>query len=102
MATGTITQVMNNSGSNSNGRYIKMSDGTMIQCEAKSIPKGSTAITFPVAFASIYSLSLSFGAGGCRYPVYAEDLNNYGFNAVRMDDNNGAMWVRYIAIGRWK
>lgn len=113
------------SGSNSNGSWIKYSDGTMICSGKKEL--SSVAITnsinngaffasevltsfadFPVSFIgkpTSFSMSVSSGGGyGAwiqkMYPPSATNINN--FRIIGTWNSTQNFEVSYIAIGKWK
>ena len=111
VATGTITQVMNNSGAN----YCKMPDGTLIQWGTEfysgSIQPGGVAqatVTFPISFADVTEMTIFVSlltsqpafrtatpASRGRASVNINIQNNYTSAA------EGATFL-WFAIGRWK
>lgn len=105
------------SGSNSNGSYVKYADGTM-ECWGIS-PNSQTAntaggsvfhsiavgFTFAVAFVNIPSIVISAITSGGYYCWAATDgqAQTYGFAARVISPANGAAsYLSYIARGRWK
>lgn len=114
------------SGSNSNGNYIKFSDGTMICTYSFDLADdvnfatsygsiyyttgGSKRWTFPQSFTTVYSvngsLQLPGGIGGIGFTdnsaltksasFYAYSVTNYNFT------NRGKVYAYLIAIGKWK
>lgn len=105
------------SGSNSNGSYVKYADGTM-ECWGIS-PNAQTAntaggsvfhsiavgFTFAVAFVNIPSIVISAITSGGYYCWAATDgqAQTYGFAARVISPANGAAsYLSYIARGRWK
>lgn len=100
MAQGTMQKVTNNS----QHGYCKMPDGTLIQYgldnQWSSNPK---LITFPMSFYTrVPIVASSCGAGSTRTPVYVEGISLSGFEAYRGDGSLSNLWIRWIAIGRWK
>lgn len=92
-----------NLGFDSGSNYCKMPDGTLICWDwTNTLSSGATAVTFPLKFIALPTVTTSYGAGQTRQPVYVEDVTVSGFNYYRPDSNSGRMWGRYIAIGRWK
>lgn len=80
-----------------------MPDGTLIQWGMKNTwDDNSMEITFPVSYYGLPVVAQSVGAGTVRVPVWIEDVTSTGFNAVRLDGALSAVWIRWIAIGRWK
>lgn len=83
--------------------YSKMADGTLIcwgtlQNQTALV----TSITFPIEFAvGLPTVVASTGAGGTRVPIYVEDVTYTGFTIYRASSGSG-IWLRWIAIGRWK
>ena len=113
MATGTITQVMNNSGSD----YCKMPDGTLICWGHISTGALTTEaagsmwkhdyvcnILFPVPFAAVPAVSFVNGAkawgivGSCEFTKTAITYISY----LRPTAGNIYGSTSWIAIGRWK
>ena len=106
------TKIINSSGSNSNGSWIKFEDGTMIEYGINyGVNNSYRLITFPIKFTSL-SIVLS------TINAYAD---NYIYNSVAYDFNNenckvvvfyavanGGSWSRggnqfsWLAIGKWK
>ena len=105
------------SGSNSNGSWVKYGDGTMEQWGATAIDcatlqntaigtygwsyyYGSTALPFPKQFHSADSLLVSNGSGiGARY----SSVTTSGFTAYAINDAPvNPAYVSWLAKGRWK
>ena len=110
MATSTIQQVMNNSGSG----YCKMPDGTLIQYGNVSLPRdintSTKDITFPIPFISNSSIAIITSV---NTEIYADRLNssyanasNTGcrivlYNSIPVTGSGNGV-VSWVAIGRWK
>lgn len=105
------------SGSNSNGYYVKYSDGTMIQwkydgtsisltgCAGDTIGSGNwwfyygvRSYTFPVAFYANPVVT-----GSCDRAIFnVQVLSTTGFSAVPYSGENSTTIQGWHAIGRWK
>ena len=107
------------SGSNSNGSYIKFSDGTMI-CYLNitvtdqaiknaygSIFQGARKYTYPIPFSSKPSVtctSFRWGTGaswGTVADISAKIVTLRGFDFYQREAGEKCS-IGYIAIGRWK
>ena len=111
------------SGSNSNGKYVKYSDGTMIEWDERYYDNiafsndyggrgilylASKTITFPVAFVgdspTCVCGSFLWGTGAswglCRSTSLASALL-YGFDLFPRASGTDTL-ISWIAIGRWK
>jgi len=108
--------IIESGGDDTNGRYIKYSDGTMLQWRTLTITPAYQTISgniwnfyyngsapllyFPVAFVGsspAISSSIDNGAG------VVQNLSTGGFNAQAFTyDNPTTIPYRYIAIGRWR
>lgn len=103
------------SGSNSNGNYVKFSDGTMIQSGTVNCnSSGYAQVNFPVAFSSsdvimiannIYNQSSELGA----ILTVQSDTKTVGIVYFRKYVNgniisitNTTVGANWIAIGKWK
>lgn len=98
------------SGSNSNGNWIKFADGTMV-CYGSGSVTASTSyatITYPEVFSKTPDLQLTPG-----YSYYADISMTYGsptassFQAFPRRVSTGAVvdqtqYFSWLAIGRWK
>lgn len=102
------------SGSNSNGNYIKFSDGTMIEYGSATISTnnssggifpylGGSYITFPtqflnspVCFSNIYEDSAYWNSSVTNVSPSQANL------AVSGDRNNTSHIVMWLAVGKWK
>lgn len=105
MATGTVKQVMNNSGSG----YCKMPDGTLIQwVRGGSYVETATQYTIelPVAFADGYYSVAVTPIGDSSYIGSSAILNSVTTSSFKVwignPDNEYVLGFRWIAIGRWK
>ena len=109
MATSTIKQVTNNSGSN----YCKMPDGTLIQWGKESVASktekaslgyhGSKAVTFAMAFVSLPVVIVCPHEDAGYWNSGCTDITNIGFKAsIAGDQPSVARTVEWLAIGRWK
>lgn len=92
-----------NSGSNTNGYYCKMSDGTLIQYASISFAQGGTNCnwTFPVGFSTIaYSVSgITLGALTGIYVLSGRTQSKISFSRTT---GGSELTVTVIAVGRWK
>lgn len=114
MATSTIEKVTNDSGTNSNGYYCKMPDGTLIQRGTTGNIKSGNTIMFPMRFLdNSYQVSITpqYNATSTIRNIYGvSGSNKYtdGFTLYVWDTGTGAIStqsnvvVEWIAIGRWK
>ena len=115
MATGKIEKLLNLNGSNTNGNYCKMPDGTMLcwMSEQRSIAGGITSFTwtFPASFSAapvIFSGFHSDSADQSFARIKAVgDPNNIGTSSatIRLYNDTGSSRIPYLnllAIGRWK
>lgn len=110
MATSLMEKVTNNSGSDSNGNYCKMPDGTLIQW---GTARGTGEYYFPVSFVDV-SYVVFVGVG---YPT-PSDITNISvlgghpqnqskfsiivFNTDGSAPSKANVLFRWLAIGRWK
>lgn len=82
--------------------YSKMADGTLIQWGTlNNQTADDVTITFPIAFYTFPTVVASTGAGGARTPIYVEDLNLQQF-LIHRQTSGSSIWLRWVAIGRWK
>lgn len=92
------------SGQNSNGSYVKFSDGTMIQ-HAKTAYTGAyavIAVTFPASFVApptvaVNPNSTSSSTGSPQFRSFAYNVTAQAFSAYY-----AGVQFYFIAIGRWK
>lgn len=102
------------SGSNSNGSYIKFADGTLIQqgnTGSFTVPAGtdgSKDVTFPINFYDINYYVTQTSLGGPYYSWVAESTTNKTISGFKCNcwNNTSAsaanVGYSWIAIGRWK
>lgn len=101
------------SGSNTNGRYCKLPDGTMIQYSKVSVTAaatatGSTVWTFPQEFINTdYVVTATAAVGtqvNTRSRVLASGYNTTDITVYWRNESNASytMNVACIAIGQWK
>lgn len=114
MATSTIEKVTNDSGTNSNGNYCKMPDGTLIQWGANENLQSGNAIMFPMRFFNnnyIVSITSRYNTAStlrCTYGVTGSNKYTDAFYVYVWDTETGGIStqnniaVEWIAIGRWK
>lgn len=110
MATSTMEKVTNNSGSNANGSYCKMPDGTLICYGDKSNLSSGGQIDFPVAFTEVPIINVTpvyndVGTARCIMSVagftkYIFKVYAYTFSGAESTSN--ILRCHWIAIGRWK
>jgi len=89
---------------NSGTGYSKMADGTLI-CwgTLQNVTAARTEITYPVSFSAYPTVVASTGAGNIRTPIYVETVDRAKFSIYRYDGGStSGIWLRWIAIGRWK
>lgn len=102
-------------GSNANGSYVKLADGTMICTGKKTYPSTAfaptnnvyyavlSAIVFPAEFlaAPIVTASIEMGNIGA---MQVSAITTTQFDSIVLSDTSTARTpiVRYIAIGRWR
>lgn len=110
MATGTVKQVTNNSGSG----YCKMPDGTLIQWGTVSNFKSGDKVLFPIRFHdNTYRVSITPNYNTsttiqCTYGVtgggkYTDGFTIYAWDTVtNTASTQSNLVVDWIAIGRWK
>jgi len=102
MATSKIEKVTNNSGSDSNGTYCKMPDGTLIcfgDCSVNANEWLNT-FSFPVPFVDTnYSVSLQPKETGTDWNIGTKFANRV---QIGRSPNTATNTYSYIAIGRWK
>ena len=97
------------SGSNSNGSYIKFDDGTM-ECRFASVGKlaHASTVTFPVPFISAPDALALAGTDGNSAGNYAwimwYNVTESNFQLALHDHAGGttSCYIRYLAQGRWK
>ena len=107
MATGTIKQVMNNSGSN----YCKMPDGTLIQWGNLTNFKSRMEANFPIQFVGnnpcvqvtpVYNTTttarcvMSAIGEKSKFTFFAFDIT------TGVESTSTTLNFTWIAIGRWK
>jgi len=110
---GTPTGAVIESGSNSNGEYVKFADGTMICTQSITITHspettpGQFALTFPATFASIdYAViptsnpNQSDGFFVTQFLAYKASTSQFRYRTY-YNASTGTNDVMYIAIGRW-
>lgn len=115
---GVPTGAIIESGSNSNGHYIKYADGTMI-CRKSSAAAASltttngvgagfqgvglTSISFPTTFAAIPTVNLTAEfVANSRAWISLSSRSTTGFTCIAHSFNSDAeIQVEYEAIGRW-
>ena len=109
------------SGSNTNGNYVKYADGTMICHFSKGIQSGSCTqegtmykydfsnpFTFPVPFVDTPSVTISNGYASSTASalIWAFQRNNTGIQLIKAlspsNFSNQYVAFNYIAIGKWK
>lgn len=102
------------SGSNSNGSYIKFADGTLIQqgntgrFTVPASTSGSKDVTFPINFYDINYYVTQTSLGGDYYSWVAEATTNKTISGFKCNcwnnTSTSAADIEYswIAIGRWK
>lgn len=101
---GVPTGAIIESGSNSNGNYIKYADGTMICHGIASTGSQTTNINFPATFSATPTGSYTLKSRSGVFPP-----NNYlvtttiGGMSVYFSSvpNASYIYVHYMAIGRW-
>ena len=103
MASGTIKQVANNTGSN----YCKMPDGTLICWGTSTIEtnQSSVRVYFPVNFIDTsYGLSAEGVYANTRALSWAYASQSPGSIDIYRgsSDLSYAQQFRWLAIGRWK
>lgn len=112
MGTGTITNVIPTSGSNTKGSYVKFPDGTMI-CygthTTASISSGGTTneyVDFPETFyAAPWAIAAAWGTiAPDKFIATARSTSTtqvriYAYNGYSQASTVAATW---LAIGRWK
>lgn len=103
------------SGSNTNGRYVKLIDGTLI-CYGSSATQNCNAststnftITLPSSFVNnLYIVTFSKRNGGNNFVSVEErtdSINTSSFTIYVWNNSSGIAYdiqYDYIAIGRWK
>ena len=115
VATTNDVNAVVTSGSNSNGSYIKYSDGTLI-CRGKgtfSPANGNTGVsttkTFPLSFVDTdYDVTVTIYDGGAYWSWLAKQVGGktktsmtvYAWNNTSYKTETA--YFSYIAIGRWK
>lgn len=117
-----VVNGMIESGSNDNGRWIKYSDGTLVQygevTETLNIATKSSItnwyyedghiINFPILFADInYFMDVNAALGGLItlnvYSITSQENSKCKFNlSSNIEYNNSNYKFRWFAIGRWK
>lgn len=109
------------SGNNTNGNYIKYTDGTMICHFSKGLAtttctqvanmyqyEFSNPFTFPVPFVDTPSVTISNGyvSSAASALIWAFQRNNVGIQSIKTlsPSNFSGQYVafNYIAIGKWK
>jgi len=104
------------SGSNANGKYIKLQDGTLIQWGNKTIENVSftqltsginystaQSITYPIAFYSNPSSSIMSRTRNLSWTInVVSSTTALGFYVVNSGSGSTDVSVEWIAIGRWK
>ena len=121
-ATNLNNMQVQESGSNSNGNYIKYADGTLIQWNYIEVTDqaianqygntalyiGSRTITFPIAFVgntpSVQCSQFRWGTGGSwgtsgQATLTTATLNGYDFYSRA---TGTTCYIGWIAIGKWK
>ena len=105
------SSVIEESGSNTNGRYIKFSDGTMICHMTVTVnytTAGTTTYTFPATFVGTPACSVSFQSGsnvGYRTAIRNSVLQSVPTSILLTTIDNasvGSLDAYILAIGRWK
>ena len=105
------------SGSNTNGSYIKYSDGTMICYGSTSLNEvsvsdyysfckrtNSLTITFPMEFDEVPNVTITNqGFGIFSYTINNITANNFSYYAFTYPSgSNISGSLQYVAIGKWK
>jgi hypothetical protein len=105
------------SGSNTNGSYVKYADGTMICSNRVSFTRDITSeyegmyfnstgtITFPQEFISAPFLTITLEQNGSLLGVNSISRTTTGFGSYvwkSQAKSNVTFYLHYIAIGRWK
>lgn len=102
------------SGSNTNGSYIKFADGTLIQqgnTGSFTVPAGTAGskdVTFPINFYDINYYVTQTSLGGAYYSWVAESTTNKTISGFKCNcwNNTSAsaadVGYSWIAVGRWK
>lgn len=106
MATSTINQIMNNSGTN----YCKMPDGTLIQWGTSQIARNAGAnyvtATFPISFIDISTGFVNYTTG--HPELWMASIPETTKTTIRCCLYNGSSTISssvdiwWFAIGRWK
>lgn len=109
----SVAKHIKESGTNTNGRYIKFDDGTMICWKEYLLGWGnaegnlsSVAWTYPVAFISIPTVTYGGRSGNAPIPVlfYSSTIGTtsaeiYGYFP---NGKTNYIYANPVAIGRWK
>lgn len=112
---GLDTKYLIDSGSNANGSYVKLADGTLICTGTKTYPStafaptgsvyyaGLSAIVFPAEFlaAPIVTASIEMGNIGAMQ-VGAITTTQFAGSMLSAEATARSAVVRYIAIGRYR
>ena len=106
MATSTINQIMNNSGTN----YCKMPDGTLIQWGVNQIARNAgvnyVTATFPISFIDIPSGFVNYTTG--HPEIWMSSISATTKTTIQCCLYNGGSTISssyeiwWFAIGRWK
>ena len=108
-------------GSNTYGKYIKYSDGTLIQYDMKTVQdqsinnvygsgiyQGTRDIVFPIAFVgdtpACQCSCLQWGTGaswGCVYNATLTYMQIRGFDCYQRSSGTDCL-ISWLAIGRWR
>lgn len=106
--------VIESAGSNSNGSYVRFSDGTQISWHLDGTGIATSNATTPIRWnARAYTYPASFISTPVVIPSIFRSTNSFAWSGVQEESSTGCSlyilspysttgFIRYIAIGRWK
>ena len=110
----TVVGVVVDSGSNSNGRYMRFSDGTQICWHLDGTGIATSNATTPIRWnARVFTFPAAFIATPAISPEIFRSTNSFAWSGIQEESSTGCAlyilspysttgFIRYIAIGRWK
>lgn len=117
MANGKAIDLMNSFGSNTNGYYNKLSDGTLLQWGSTTMTaptdtsagggtyhySGEKNITFPIEFTSTPYVFANANELGAWWNAQARNPSTTGVTlGIGGNNSTASKTVYWLAIGRWK
>ena len=98
MATSTIPQVINNSGTN----YCRMPDGTLIQWGSATVDANAYVVSPNLAVPFVdtnYKVTITPLSQNLTFSIGTKRVSNFAIGRVPVTSASNFDW---IAIGRWK